>query len=407
MNSNQDFHRLIFKPIRTVTIQFLVVILAIVFASPAFAQDWQKNRSGRLSPAKSSSGSPSVGQITTLKPSLSGDTKKRAELWESLKKETALLKNQSRVLKTLIKLVRPSIAHIEAQKITPSANGSKKVEETGAGVVFEYKSRHFILTNRHVIKDSENYQIKIMFDDGSFHNPIKLWSDRDSDIAVMELAGHQFINCQFGDSRAVESGDFVFAFGSPFGLKHSVSYGIVSAKGRRNLELGEEGVKYQDFFQTDAAINPGNSGGPLVNLDGEVIGINTAIASNSGGNDGVGFSIPIRMALKISHQLIDHGKVNRAFLGVQLESKFNVEKAKKLGMTRLRGAKVNLVNVGTPAYAAGLQPGDVILSFDGKEIEDDSDLVNKVSISSVGREIKINIWRDRRVQQLSTTLVQK
>ena len=163
----------------------------------------------------------------------------------------------------------------------------------------------------------------------------------------------------------------------------------------------------RNFFQTDAAINPGNSGGPLVNLDGEVIGINTAIASNSGGNDGVGFSIPINMALDIAKSLIKYGKVKRAFLGVQLESKFNVDKAKRLGLSKLRGAKVNLVNIGTPAHKAGLQAGDVILTFGGNVVEDDSDLVNQVSVARPGQPISMSVWRDRKKISLSTILVTK
>lgn len=349
-----------------------------------------------------------VNRRTVLKPiSSTSSVKTREQLWESLRKESAALKRQSNVLKTLIKLVRPSIAHIEAQKTTTSSTGSKKVEETGAGVVFRHSDDFYVLTNRHVIKDAENFRIKIMFDDGRFFNPERVITDKDSDIAVMKLTGNDFVVGEFGDSNLVETGEYVFAFGSPFGLKHSVSYGIVSAKGRRNLELGDEGVKYQNFFQTDAAINPGNSGGPLVNLDGKVIGVNTAIASNSGGNDGVGFSIPINMALDIANQLIEKGRVRRAFLGVQLESKFNIDNAKRLGLTRLRGAKVTLVNVGTPAAKAGLQAGDVILSFNGKEVEDDSDLVNQVSWTAPGKSIPMNVWRNRQTIRLQTTLVDK
>lgn len=347
-------------------------------------------------------------RITLLKPVSNAQPKRtREELWAELNRDAARLKEQARVLKTLIKLVRPSIAHIEAQKTTNSPTGSKRIEETGAGVVFQHRDRYFVLTNRHVIKDAENFRIRIMFSDGSFFNPHRVLTDRDSDIAVMEIRGAEFVPGRFGDSSLVEPGDYVFAFGSPFGLKHSVSFGIISAMGRRNLELGAEGVKYQNFFQTDAAINPGNSGGPLVNLNGEVIGINTAIASNSGGNDGVGFSIPVNLALDIARQLIDHGRVRRAFLGVQLESKFNVDKARRLGLTRLRGAKVNLVNVGTPAHKAGLKAGDVILTFNGTEVADDSDLVNQVSVTRTGVEIPMTVWRDRKKTELTAVLVEK
>ena len=380
-----------------------LIIGLIILVAPANAQ----KRSAQVK-SKNDSGPNSQNRITLLKPvSNSSNSSNRAQLWKELNRETAALKRQSRILKTLIKLVRPSIAHIEAIKTAASPTGSRKVEETGAGVVFQHKSRFFILTNRHVIKDAENYRIRIMFEDGSFYNPKQVLTDKDSDIAVMEIDGGEFVVGRFGNSDDVEAGDLVFAFGSPFGLKHSVSYGIVSATGRRNLELGEEGVRYQNFFQTDAAINPGNSGGPLVNLDGEVIGINTAIASNSGGNDGVGFSIPIYMALDVAKQLVDFGKVKRAFLGVQLESKFNVDKARRLGLTKLRGAKVNLVNVGTPAHKAGLKAGDVILKFNGNDVEDDSDLVNQVSVSKTEKGIPMTVWRDRKVIKLTTVLVDR
>ena len=213
----------------------LFAAMAVVFSAPTVQAQFSVNE-----------GSPE--KITVLKPVSSSNSKSREQLWAELNRESAALKRQSRILKTLIKLVRPSIAHIEAQKTTSSPTGSKKVEETGAGVVFEHNSKFYVLTNRHVIKDSENYRIKVMFEDGSFYNPSRVITDKDSDVAVMEMAGSDFVPGRFGDSSYVEPGDFVFAFGSPFGLKHSVSYGIVSAQGRRNLELGAESVKYQKFF---------------------------------------------------------------------------------------------------------------------------------------------------------------
>ena len=153
--------------------------------------------------------------------------------------------------------------------------------------------------------------IKIRLADGRTINPIKVWSDPETDIAVMAGRGARtWWPSRLGNSDAIEIGDFVLAVGSPFGLSHSITFGIISATGRRDLELGE-GVKYQDFMQTDAAINPGNSGGPLINLRGEVIGMNTAIASNSGGNEGIGFSIPINLVMIIAKQLVEHNARDR------------------------------------------------------------------------------------------------
>ncbi len=200
-----------------------------------------------------------------------------------------------------------------------------------------------------------------------------------------------------GDSDKVEIGDFVLAVGSPFGLSHSVTFGIISAKGRRDLRLGEANVRFQDFLQTDAAINPGNSGGPLVNLRGEIIGINTAIASNSGGNEGIGFSIPVNMFMVVARQLIERGKVSRAFLGVKLESKFGPAAAVEAGLPRLMGAKVTTLIKNSPAEAARLQVGDIILEFNRVPIEDDAHLINLVSLTPVGTTVPVVIFRDRRM----------
>ncbi len=145
--------------------------------------------------------------------------------------------------------------------------------------------------------------------------PSRIWVDPATDVAVMQIDARGMVPAKLGDSDAMQMGDHVLAVGSPFGLSHSATYGILSAKGRRNLELGSREIEIQDFFQTDAAINPGNSGGPLLNMRGEVIGINTAIASNSGGNEGIGFTIPINMAMYVADQLITRGKLNRARLG--------------------------------------------------------------------------------------------
>ena len=207
-----------------------------------------------------------------------------------------------------------------------------------------------------------------------------------------------------GDSERLEIGDFVVAVGSPFGLSHSVSYGIVSAMGRHDLELGPQGVRYQNFIQTDAAINPGNSGGPLLNLRGEVIGINTAIASNSGGNDGIGFSIPINMVMRITEDLINYGQVNRGFLGVSLDSRYSFEKAKSLGLDYANGALVSNINPGSPAERAGLQTGDVILELAGEPVIDDSQLVTAVSLLPIDSVVDVKLFRSGVIQSTRVTI---
>ena len=171
--------------------------------------------------------------------------------------------------------------------------------------------------------------------------------------------------------------------------------------------MGDASVVFQDFLQTDAAINPGNSGGPLVNLRGEVIGINTAIASNSGGNEGIGFAIPIDMFMYVAGQLIDTGKVSRAFLGVNLDSRFGPAMAAEVGLPRPAGARVNAITPKSPAEAAKLQVGDVILQFNGVAVEDDGHLVNLVSLTPVGRKVTIVIFRNRAAMTLQVEVADR
>ncbi len=234
-------------------------------------------------------------------------------------------------------------------------------------------------------------------------HPTEALGDKETDVAVLPIAAPELTAALLGDSDKVQIGDFVLAAGSPFGLSHSITFGIISAKGRRALTLGEtESVEFQDFLQTDAAINPGNSGGPLVNLHGEVIAINTAIASNSGGNEGIGFAIPTKMFMAVARQLIDKGHVTRAFLGVKMNQKadFGPAMAAELGLPRPIGAYVSYVFPKSPADAVRLRPGDVILQFDNIPVEDDSHLKNLVSLTEVGKSVPIVILRDRKMMTL-------
>ena len=171
------------------------------------------------------------------------------------------------------------------------------------------EGRPYILTNRHVIHPAELRSIRLELNDGRLIRATDMWTDPATDVAVLQIDRSDLVPARLGNSDKMEIGDYVLAVGSPFGLSHSVTYGILSAKGRSNLELGSKEIQIQDFFQTDAAINPGNSGGPLLNLRGEIIGINTAIASNSGGNEGIGFTIPINMAMLVAKQLVRNGKL--------------------------------------------------------------------------------------------------
>jgi len=323
---------------------------------------------------------------------------KREELYRVLQQQAEILEKQAAVVKTVAKLIGPTVVHIEADvRNRPSLQYGRgqHTEEAGSGVIIRSKGKHYVLTNRHVVRGTPADGIKVNLADGRRVYPSKVWSDPDTDVAVLAVKAPGLVAARLGKSSKLEIGDFVLAVGSPFGLSHSVTYGIVSAKGRRDLELGDASVVFQDFIQTDAAINPGNSGGPLVNLRGEVIGINTAIASNSGGNEGIGFAIPIDMFIYVANQLIDTGKVSRAFLGVNLDSRFGPAMAAEIGLPRPAGARVNGITPDSPAEAAKLQVGDVILQFDNVPVEDDGHLVNLVSLTPVGKEVRLLVFRDR------------
>jgi serine protease Do len=323
------------------------------------------------------------------------DGEARERLFREVAAEVASLQRQGSLLKKVVQLVKPTVVHIEAEKPLPQGTRATRraVEEAGSGVIIQRGARFYVLTNRHVIKDAPLDKIKLGLADGRVINPKQVWSDRASDVAILEISAPELIAARLGDSDQIDIGDFVLAVGSPFGLSHSVTYGIISAKGRRDLKLGEGDVKYQDFLQTDAAINPGNSGGPLLNLKGEVVGINTAIASSSGGSEGIGFTIPINMFARIADQLIEQGNVVRAYLGVRLDRSYDAIRAAALGMPTARGARVTDVTPDSPAAAARIQIGDVIVKVDQTEVEDDDHLVNLISLLPVGKDVLVTLVR--------------
>ncbi len=321
----------------------------------------------------------------------------RDRLYAELAADVAELEQRGSILKRVVKLVTPAVVQIEARRETDSTRaGRGDSEEAGSGVIIERRGKFYVLTSRHVIKYSTVAGINIKLSDGRVVHPKQTWSDAATDVAVMLLDTQSVLSAKLGDSGKLEIGDFVLAVGSPFGLSHSVTYGIISAKGRRDLRLGDDGVRYQDFLQTDAAINPGNSGGPLLNLRGEVIGLNTAIASASGANEGIGFAIPINMAMVIADQLIERGMVVRAYLGVRLDSSFGPAEAAKLGLSRPEGARVSGITRNSPAEQARILVGDIILEFDGMRIEDDMHLINVVSLTPVQKEVDVRLLRDGR-----------
>jgi len=330
----------------------------------------------------------------------------RDQEYEMIQREADALDRQLGLIRRIVKFASPSIVHIEASKKANSGKGftSSHVDEAGAGIIVELHGNQYVLTNRHVVHPAELHSIRIELTDGTSLRPVNLWSDPSTDVAVLKLPRNGFVPARLGNSDIMGTGDFVLAVGSPFGLSHSVTYGILSAKGRRNLELGSKEIDVQDFFQTDAAINPGNSGGPLLNLRGEVVAINTAIASNSGGNEGIGFSIPINMAMVVADQLVSQGAMRRSYLGVQLENAFDSLTASRLGLSSSRGALVKSVLPNSPAEKAGIQVGDVILEFNGRKIENDGHLVRMVSLTPAGSQASLIVFRKGKPMTLPAVL---
>ena len=218
--------------------------------------------------------------------------------------------------------------------------------------------------------------------------------DSESDLAVLAIDAASAKPIAWGNSDRVEIGNIVLAVGSPFGLSQSVTMGIVSARGRALRLEKKNALVNQDFIQTDAAINFGNSGGPLIDVNGQLIGINTAIASQSGGNDGIGFSIPSNLVRRVVNDLFERGEVQRAYLGVMLDPDFTPEKARELKLDRVHGARITEVYQNSPAARAGLLANDVVLSFDGIEVIDENHLINLVSLTQIGRKVALVVLRN-------------
>jgi serine protease Do len=331
-------------------------------------------------------------------------SEQRERLYQELVRDVAVFEQHGNLLKRAVRLVKPTVVHIAARKQPQS---SRSHEEAGSGVIVDIRERPYVLTNRHVINDSPLASIDIHLSDGDLLHPTYVWTDKYTDVAVMEVARSGLTPARVGSSEDVEIGDFVLAVGSPFGLSHSVTYGIISAKGRRDLDLGDGSIRYQDFIQTDAAINPGNSGGPLLNLRGEVVGINTAIASSSGGNEGIGFAMPVDMAMAVARQLVEHGRPLRAYLGVRLSRTFSLRQAARLGLTRSSGGHVTSVTPGSPAALANIRTNDVVVEFDGYQIEDDDHLIRIVGFTPIGKIVGLVVFRAGRRISLKVSVVDR
>jgi serine protease Do len=257
----------------------------------------------------------------------------------------------------------------------------------GSGVIVSTEG--YILTNNHVVEGADEVTVRL-HDDREFTAEI-VGTDPKTDLAVLRIDAHDLQPARLGDSDALRVGEWVVAAGNPFGLTASVTSGIVSAKGRANVGITD----YEDFIQTDAAINPGNSGGPLLDLDGEVVGINTAIVTRTGGAMGIGFAIPINMARSIMESLIADGRVVRGWLGVGIQ-RLTPDLAASFGYEGRGGVLVTEVNDDTPASRAGMRSGDIVVSFDGKPVESMERFRADVAATRPGRRVEFEVFRDGR-----------
>ena len=267
----------------------------------------------------------------------------------------------------------------------------------GSGVIFS--GNGYILTNNHVVTGAEEIKV-VLSDKREFKGKI-VGTDPRTDLAVIKINARDLPAAKLGDSSKLKAGDIVLAVGTPFGLNSTVTMGIVSAVGRSNVGIAD----FEDFIQTDAAVNPGNSGGALVNTNGEVVGINTAIFSTSGGYMGVGLAIPSDMAKTVMDSIIKHGKVIRGWLGVSIQD-LTPDIAKSLGIKQQTGALVADVVKDSPAEKAGLKRGDVIVSLDGKPVEDSTSLRNMVSAAAPGKTVEFKILREGKELSVTATLAE-
>jgi Do/DeqQ family serine protease len=320
-------------------------------------------------------------------------------------------------LAPLVKRVAPAVVNIRVRQtinarspygdemfrrffgLPETRGGSREVESAGSGVIVD-AANGYILTNHHVVANADQIQISLQ-DDRTLDAEI-VGSDAATDIAVIKVDPDRLVEMPIGDSDAVEVGDFVIAIGNPFGYARTVTSGIVSGKGRTGISRSG----YEDFIQTDASINPGNSGGALVNMRGELIGINSVIISRSGGSVGIGFAVPSEIAQSIMRQILDYGEVRRGLLGVTIQT-IDKESASVLGTEVESGALVSTVVPGSAAEKAGLLVDDIIVKVDDKKIDNSRELMNAIGLKGSGEAVDIEFVRNGRTRNVVATLGQQ
>ena len=278
----------------------------------------------------------------------------------------------------------------------PPGRGDREVEGAGSGVIVDARNG-YILTNHHVVANADKITVTLLENRSLVAHVVG--SDEASDIAVLKVDAASLKSIPFGDSTSLRVGDYVVAIGNPFGFTNSVTSGIVSALGRSGLNNGS----FEDFIQTDASINPGNSGGALVNLKGELVGINSAIISRTGGNVGIGFAIPVNMARAIMDQLVATGTVHRGLLGVKIQD-VSPDVAATLELPSNSGALVYEINADSAAEKAGIRIGDVVVSINGTRLHDSGSLRNSIGLLPPGEKITVGLLRDGKEQTLTAVL---
>ena len=281
----------------------------------------------------------------------------------------------------------------------PDQPRQRKTQSLGSGVIID-ASRGLVVTNNHVIANADQITVKLR--DGRNLQAELVGTDPDTDVAVVKIPVGRLTAVSLADSERLRVGDYVVAIGNPFGLGQTVTSGIISALARSGLGI----TGYEDLIQTDASINPGNSGGALVNLRGELVGINTAIYSQSGGNIGIGFAIPTNMVRQITEQLVDYGEIRRGFLGAQLQD-LDPDLAAAFGMKTHKGAVLVNIIEGSPAAKAGLQPGDVVIAVNGREVDNAADLRNQVGLKRIGEKVKLKLIREGRKRTVTATVAER
>lgn len=333
----------------------------------------------------------------------------------------AIPKNEEGALVTslapLVKTVAPAVVNIKVSQTVKSRspyddemfrrffgapntpNNSREVQSAGSGVIVDAKNG-YILTNHHVVSGADKIQISLI-DENTLDAEI-IGSDPATDIAVLKVEAENLTDIEIGDSDQVEVGDFVIAIGNPFGLGNTVTSGIVSALGRTGISSSG----YEDFIQTDASINPGNSGGALVNMQGELVGINSAIISRSGGNVGIGFAVPSEIAQSIMSQLLDFGEVRRGLLGVSIHT-IDEENAEILGVESKSGAMITAIEPGSAAEEAGLRVEDIIIRVNDERISNARDLQNAIGLKDSGERVTIEFIRQSNKLETNAVLGQQ